>query len=640
MKLKFSILLIIFSQCTFGQNYTHLDSLKQNLANIVSNDTSNVSTYISLAKSYLYIDVDSSKIYATKALNLSLKKNNYRLAKIYNIHGIIQSDLSNIDSARYFFDKALLTLDQKEDIILRSSVLTNYSITYENSNNFNKQLHYNLKAIELVKGNDAELSLLYFNHAITYADAGFLAQSKKYLKLANLSSKKVNDYRVEAATLRQLAYYCIEENKLDSAKVYLERGLDICEKTKSAETCFEINIMIGKLYDDLKMFDAAEKSLLIANRLALKRKKKHDIVASYVLLAEHELKKGNYSKSVIYFEKFKSLYNQKRDSDLAVIAYKSWAEVESKRKNYKKANKLMLVYVTQQESIYQAKNRAMLADADVKHESEKKDSEIIRQQLEIEQNKNEIEREKTQNNYLIVLILFLFIASTLLWFLFKQNEKRKNQEIVTLKREHQIKTLETLIEGEEKERIRIAQELHDGVNGDLSAIKYKLSSILEMKNKEIAEVINMIDDSCNHVRAISHNLVPPSLENFNLLEVTEEYCEKSDTAHAQSINFQHLGDTFTFSKKEEINIFRIIQELVSNSVKHSNATEINIQLSYRNKTMQITVEDNGKGFDINAIDKKGIGLKNIQSRVDYLSASLDIISNKQGTSTTIEIDKT
>ena len=196
-----------------------------------------------------------------------------------------------------------------------------------------------------------------------------------------------------------------------------------------------------------------------------------------------------------------------------------------------------------------------------------------------------------------------------------------------------------MIEGEEKERFRIAKELHDGVNGDLSAIKFKLSTLLEMNNTVIKEAITMIDNSCNQVRAISHNLVPPSLENFNLLEAIEEYCEKSDASHSQNITFQHLGEKVNISKKEEINIFRIIQELVTNSIKHANATEINVQISCRNKIMQITVEDNGKGFNIDTIENKGIGLKNIQSRVDYLHANLDVLSNKKGTSTTIEIDK-
>ena len=148
----------------------------------------------------------------------------------------------------------------------------------------------------------------------------------------------------------------------------------------------------------------------------------------------------------------------------------------------------------------------------------------------------------------------------------------------------------------------------------------------------------MIDDSCKQVRAISHDLVPPSLENFNLIEATKLYCSNlNQNTNEVIIKFQHLGTIFKMAKKAEINVFRIIQELVINSLKHAEATVINVQISYRD-TIQITVEDDGKGFD-SAQEAKGIGLKNVQSRAGYLSATLDCISNKNGTSYTIDINK-
>ena len=235
--------------------------------------------------------------------------------------------------------------------------------------------------------------------------------------------------------------------------------------------------------------------------------------------------------------------------------------------------------------------------------------------------------------------IVLLITSILLFLFFKQRQKRKTQEILTLKREHQVKTLEALIEGEENERFRIAKELHDGVNGDLSAIKYKLSSLLGMNNKVITEAIAMIDDSCKQVRAISHDLVPPSLENFNLVEATEIYCTNlNDTNTETEVEFQHLGDPIEVAKKVEINMFRIIQELVNNSIKHAKSSMINVQISNRKQHIQITVEDNGIGFNKDDVRTNGIGLKNVRSRVDYLNASMDLISNTNGTSYTIDID--
>ena len=212
------------------------------------------------------------------------------------------------------------------------------------------------------------------------------------------------------------------------------------------------------------------------------------------------------------------------------------------------------------------------------------------------------------------------------------------QQLVSIEREQEVRTLESLMEGEEKERLRIAKELHDGVNGDLSAIKFKLSALLEMNNTVIKEAVTMIDNSCEQVRAISHNLVPPSLKDFNLLEAVEEYCQSMDSIHEPEVNFQQVGEDINLDKKQEANLFRIVQELVTNSIKHAQGNEINVQLSHLKNTLQLTVEDNGKGFDPKTVKSDGIGMQNVQSRVDYLNATMDFVSNEKGTSYTITMD--
>jgi len=151
----------------------------------------------------------------------------------------------------------------------------------------------------------------------------------------------------------------------------------------------------------------------------------------------------------------------------------------------------------------------------------------------------------------------------------------------------------------------------------------------------------MIDNSCEQVRSISHNLVPPSLRDFNLLEAVENYCNDMNAIHKPEISFQHVGDAIALAKKQEANVFRIIQELVTNSIKHADAKEILVQLSNVEDNLQLTVEDDGKGFDVNNVKSDGIGMQNIRSRVAYLDAALDIKSDSKGSSFTISLnDKT
>ena len=395
--------------------------------------------------------------------------------------------------------------------------------------------------------------------------------------------------------------------------------------------------MIARTYLNIDN-DKALENYLIAKPLLEKVNFTKVLIAIYNDLGDLYKNLNASEESIKYYDKSLKLLENTNDLLQSKITYKGLSSSYVLQDNYKEAYKFQSLYLVVKDSLFNEENIKSINLLQKQFETEKKNKEIAEQQLQLNQKETEIQKRNTQIIYMSGIVIFLLVLSLLTGLYFKQKQKRKNQEILTLKREYQIKSLESLIEGEEKERFRIAKELHDGVNGDLSAIKYKLSSLLEMNNKVIKEAITMIDDSCEQVRAISHNLVPPSLENFNLVEATENYCENLNAVNRETVTFQHVGEHIHMSKKAEVNAFRIIQELVSNALKHANAKEINVQLSHREGVVQITVEDDGVGFDKDSIESEGIGLSNIQSRIDYLNAEMDLISNDQGTSCTIDID--
>jgi two-component system NarL family sensor kinase len=265
----------------------------------------------------------------------------------------------------------------------------------------------------------------------------------------------------------------------------------------------------------------------------------------------------------------------------------------------------------------------------------KNENKLLKQELDL------IKSQKEKQLYFIAS-LGLILVSLGIWYFFRQRQKIKNKEIIALCKQQDIANLEALIDGEENERKRIAQELHDGLNGDLSAIKYRLSTLEDaglskIDTENLNKVIDMIDESCAQVRSISHNLMPSSILEYGLIETVREYCIKINTSDTFKIDFQFFGNYIALSKKTETVIYRIIQELVTNILKHSKATEALIQFNYREDELFITVEDNGIGFDKNAISS-GIGHKNIKTRIDFLNAQLDVESSSAGTSYTISID--
>jgi len=575
-------------------SFNHLQSAEK-LIGRKTNDTIKVKVLILQADYYLYQpEYDSVFYFVNKGLSLTKNKMPKKLIDLYTIKGLAYHYKGNYNKAIEAHLEAAKIGDSIKFNAGKAKIFNNIGIAYIEMQNWVKAEEYMNKSLKICRALDIKRGMVYLlgNLGIIYKNQFKYDKAIEMYLESNLIGETINDQRAISRNYDNLGSLYEEQENYNEALKYYQKSLKTSKELEDKQTIAVSLHNIGSVYTKQRNFDAArssfEQSLSIANAIG----SLNNIKETHYGLAEMYETQGKYQQSII------------------------------ERKNYEKWK----------DSIINTEHLSAISELEVKYKTEIKDKEIIQKQLKLD-------RKQKLNVFLTSLSITLLITSIVLWFGFTQRQKRKNQEILTLKREHQIKTLESLIEGEEKERLRIAKELHDGVNGDLSALKYKLISLSDTNNKVINEAIKMLDRSCEQVRAISHNLIPPSLEDFELVEALENYCHKMNDIHKVLLTFQHLGNKFALPKKEEINIFRIIQELVSNSIKHADASEINVQLSNRNKSLQVTVDDNGKGFDRNKLDTHdGIGMSNIQSRVDYLNANVDFSSGPRGTSFIIEID--
>ncbi len=644
LQMKKKVLFILISvSFYFGLSQSReVDSLKLSLTNSKIHDTIKIKNCLILAGKYGGFSLDSLKKYTFDAIDLSKKNNDYLLDGGYYFMGVYYSEVGEINKAKESYKKALPLVDSISNKKKFGQILSAYANLLSETNELDEKIAYYTRALKIMEsvGDQSKIAFTQYNISNVYRLTGVDTLAIDYLQRALISAEASGQKSLKGHILNNLTIFALKNKDLEKANTYLIESENICKETKLNLLCFHTFLQKGRYLDELKKTLEAENAFLTALKNAKKRGAPQDIMLAYTYLGKHYEEAGHAKKAIQNFEKAQEQDPANAERIMSPFSYMSWSRAESELGNYKKSNEYLLKHVKIMDSLNSEKNKKSLAIAEAKYQTVKKDKEIATQQLELKDKASEIQKKKTQNNYMLGTIVFLIIASILLVFLFKQRQKRKNQELLTLKREFQIKTLESLIEGEEKERFRIAKELHDGVNGDLSAIKYKLSSLLEMNNKVIKEAITMIDDSCKQVRAISHNLVPPSLEKFDLVEAADAYCANLNELNPSiEITFQHLGDVVDMSKKAEVNSFRIIQELVTNSLKHADASNINVQISNHNNLIQMTVEDDGKGFDKTNIESSGIGLSNVQSRIDYLQATVDLISNEAGTSYTIEINK-
>jgi two-component system, NarL family, sensor kinase len=228
------------------------------------------------------------------------------------------------------------------------------------------------------------------------------------------------------------------------------------------------------------------------------------------------------------------------------------------------------------------------------------------------------------------------------------NEKIKNLEISLKAAETDKKLVQTLLENQkivEKERTRIAKDLHDGLGGLLSGIKLTLGSmhgnlVVSSENTAIFNrAISQLDNTIVEMRRVAHSMMPEALLKFGLTEAIEDYCDGINESKAVKIKFTKLGLAQPLEKAMEVTLYRVVQELSNNAIKHAEAENIFIQLAVHERGLTLTVEDDGKGFETESLSMaKGDGLRNVQSRVDYLKGSYEVQSSPgSGTSFIIEI---
>jgi len=217
-----------------------------------------------------------------------------------------------------------------------------------------------------------------------------------------------------------------------------------------------------------------------------------------------------------------------------------------------------------------------------------------------------------------------------------QKNKLLEHEMQRLQRTEKLLAAELIMRGEEEERRRLSRILHDGLGGSLSGVKISLSTmkdnlIITRDHALIFErSLDMLDNSIRELRKLAHNMMPEALAKFGLSTALRDFCESVNNMKILAVSFQTVGEQRRLDASQEIILYRIVQELLNNILKHSRAERALIQLVFESSELALTVEDNGKGFDKGLLDESaGSGWPAIRSRVAYLSGSMDVISKPE-----------
>jgi signal transduction histidine kinase len=458
-------------------------------------------------------------------------------------------------------------------------------------------------------------------------DFYFLANKNKAIKCFNTGIKiaeKNNFLQLKADLLTSLSIVLIDEVKITQAETFLQTAEDIHKQT--SDSLYEGFLQTRYLLIACNRYTKKVKNVIpLCEKLLqdLRKTKEVKLLAGHLFFFSYCLAEdGENEKAIALLDEAIKLTENLEDIDIRRQALNEKATVLSKIGQYKGA------YFASKESLelYSKMLKRDVAkaasDAEVKYQTKQKEEEIKDQKLVIDKKRNE-------NLFLIILSSLSILIFVIIFVFLRKNHQLKTSMLIRKQKEE---SLNKIIEGQENERTRIAKELHDGIVQDLTILKMNLAN-----NNYREEIEPKLSKITKELREISYQMMPIALKELGLITALEDLFDRSFTLKGIAFNFEAFLIEERLDEKIEVNIYRICQELINNTLKHANATEINIILRQKDKLITLIFEDNGLGFDPLTV-KQGIGLTSLRDRLEAIHGKIEFDSTlNRGTTAFVKI---
>lgn len=459
------------------------------------------------------------------------------------------------------------------------------------------------------------------------------SKSLYYLDKAEQVARQYNDLKIITCVLCNKAKIFRNQKRYDESMRLARMGLQLARQHHFTQWEYVLLNNIGDLYyvmgEPEKAIPYLEEAINSSNQPI---DPYYRNMATFTL-GEVYYELGNHNKAEHFF--LESLAAAKAfgiGRDL-MEANKRLARLYAAGKDYAKAYGYQVAYTDINDSIRSKEVMDNVQQLEVKYRTSEKDKELLKSRLHIEQ-----QAKSLHNKNMIIVLSVALVSILVLGFLVVYSRFKQKQKIQA--RDEQIREMKALIQGEEKERIRLAQDLHDGIGGMLAAVNMNMNVAekADFSNKpELRRIIQMIEQTTDEVRKTSHNLMPSALLRNNLKEALVYYCNNINRTGDLFIDLNIHCDLDEISPAYVTIIFRMVQELIQNMLKHAAATHAVISLEHIRGSLSLIVEDNGLGFDLRE-KTMGFGLENLSYRVKGLGGSLDIRSEiDEGTSITVNL---
>lgn len=514
------------------------------------------------------------------------------------------------------------------------------AIIYQQSGLYTKSINHYLQALELAGKDlsDKRIIQTYINFGGFWSIIGENKQALKYYDLASgilASNKRTDPYITMNIGIAK------SDSSNDFAISKFKEALNILNQKNDVHLANKLYVNLSEAYRINRQYDSALFYLQKAEIASHLFNTNTSLALYHSEAGQLYLELGDTKRAETELRKALKCSDASHTKELSKEIHEVLARVYEQKRDFKNAF-MHQTYAIQLQDSLDKSEKVKTLDLMLDYQKAEQNRLIASNALELNKKENQL---KQRNIWLaLILVLFLGVIGIVISAFRNSRNKQKWQknELALLRQTQEVERLKALSEGEEKERNRIAHELHDSVMVEFASVKMQLNALPQQYPEMAASenhkrIVQQMDRATKELRLTAHNLMPDLLLDEGLIQAMYYFCNNIQKTSGLPISFQHIGLPLPrFIVDFEILIYRTVQEIIQNIIKHAAAGRALIQIQYDGEYLSITIEDNGKGFD-RSQEQEGMGLRSIKNRLQMFHSQLDIKS-VMGLGTTVLIE--
>jgi two-component system NarL family sensor kinase len=512
--------------------------------------------------------------------------------------------------------------------------ITNIGSCYLLQNKPARALRFYLQAIDYAKDDSSLSANAFINVATIFCD---LHQYDKAASYGRMALHSVNN--TVAPMLRASAHLAVAKALYEAGRP--EEALTEEKAINAILAQQTFPVISSQLFalrgrHALKTGKAKEADILADSAIATIQEDATGYIAcvAYNLKAMSRLALQDQQGADLYLKKSLSIAQRIGEWMLLRDTYFNMAKAAERAKRFEEANQYLHLYEELKDKTRGEEVAVLLNTLESEYETEKRSRQINQLKLERSLQQSEIRRKNLINYALIGALILSGGLSILLYRIYRQKQQLQQRMISELEKDRELDITRSILLGQEEERKRLAKDLHDGLGGMLSSVKFAFQKSKATEGSSVNETrymhaSDLLDQSIIELRRIAHNMIPESLAKYGIAAAIRDYCTSINKSGKLKVVFQSMNaDEVKPDLTVSNTIFRIVQELLNNVLRHAEAQQAIVQLSRESNMLSITVEDDGRGFDLSAAAREaGMGWCNIRNRVKFLKGQMDIQSS-------------